>query len=218
MKDFFKFFSLNGILLGLLLSGCGQAPKEVDGQSVQILDVYLVHPLEINTDKEQQFYFRFKRQPKPDTNYLISVITMISFEEQKFSDIHEQILAESNFNKKLIDEKMLSYEISLIHYDKNGKPTPIDLSSRYINYKKLANGNIVSRFSSDEANFEAFSHANGGGKATNGETYHGDINGLARFIVQDKGGYYRLSLRALQQYPNYPKMKLAIEISPDVTK
>lgn len=41
---------------------------------------------------------------------------------------------------------------------------------------------------------------------------------LAYFNAPAKGGYYHLSVRALQDYRNYPKMKLAVKISPVVFK
>ena len=206
MKDFFKFFSLNGILLGLLLSGCGQAPKEVDGQPVQVLDVYLVHPLEINTDKEQQFYFRFKRQPDSDTDYLISAVAVLPSEYET----HDLFL-----NDELIKKKQMFFELELTHYDKEGKATPVGLR-QYLTHDSFAEGITDNKPQFVKKRFEGFQALSFWYGIEEG--YSGRANGLAHFNVSNKGGYYRLSIRALQQYRDYPRMKLAVHIAPDVVK
>ena len=214
MKDFFKFFSLNGIFLflGLLLSGCTQAPKEVNGQPVQVLDAYLVQPLEINTDKEQQLYFRFKGQPELNTDYLISAAV-----------VHPSVLSDDKtddkiywlLNEKLIKNKQMIFELELIHYDKEGKATPVGLR-QYLTHDSFTEGITDNKPHFVKKQFEGF-HALSF-KYGIEKGYSGRANGLAHFNVSNKGGYYRLSIRALQQYRDYPKMKLAVHIAPDVVK
>lgn len=208
-----KKYSLKKILAAFLmilpLAGCTQTPEEVGGQPVKVVETYLLYPLEISTDKEQQLYFRFKRQPDSNTKYLISAVVILP----SISSNDKEYEKYDNLNKKLIKEKMLSFELLLIHYNHKGKATPVSLS-QYIGLANLEESKAT-RIVSNGKNFEGFLASYTGNGVESG--YDGTVNGLATFTVPEKGGYYRLSLRTLKQYHDYPKMKLAVDISPEYT-
>lgn len=208
MKTRPKFFSfITSLFLGLFLAGCSQAPKEVDGKPVHVLDVFLAQPLEINTDKEQELYFRFKRQPDSDINYLISAVVIlpsISPDYEEYQDL----------DRKLVEEKMLPFEVALTYYDKDGKTFPVGLK-QYHSHDSIKAGITDYNLSFDKKRFDGFLAVYTGHGIEGG--YRGVANGLAVFNPEKRGGYYRLSIRALQQYRNYPKMKLGIYIAPEYT-
>lgn len=208
MKTLPKFFSfITSLFLGLFLAGCSQAPEEVDGKPVHVLEGTLVQPLEINTDKEQELYFRFKRQPDVDTDYLISAVAVMpsEYDYEKLGFL---------LNNKLVEDKRMSFELALTYYDKEGKATPIGLRQylTYEHYKSgMSNGSVFTK--QQFIGFNKFSFWYG-----IEENYSGRANGLAYFNTSKNDGYYRLSIRALQQYRDYPKMKLAVHIGPDIAK
>lgn len=188
------------------LAGCSKAPKEVDGQPVRVVDTYLFYPLEINTDKEQQLYFRFKRQPKLDKNYLISVVAVLP-------SVSSDDKTYWNLDYKLAKEKMLPFELSLAYYDKESKIIPVGLR------QYIANDSVTTEIKDKSASFnkkrfEGYIAAYSSRDIKNG--YFGVVNGLATFNP-NKDGYYRLSIRSLRDYRDYPEMKLAVNISPEYT-
>ncbi|QMT44978.1 hypothetical protein [Neisseria dentiae] len=209
-----KKHSLKKILAALLiilpLAGCSQAPKEVDGQPVRVVDTYLRQLLEINTDKEQQLYFRFKRQPDPkEDSYIISAVAVLP------SVLPDSALPDDKkywlLNDKLVKDKKMSFELELTYYGKDGKAQPVGLW-QYPEIGTLLKGEPYTGKKRFEGVFRA-SRSHG-----LEEGYNGRMNGLAIFNPLEKGGYYHLSIRALQDYRNYPKMKLAVDIAPVVAK
>ncbi|MCH4596897.1 hypothetical protein L7A47_31830, partial [Achromobacter xylosoxidans] len=47
----------------------------------------------------------------------------------------------------------------------------------------------------------------------NGEEFSIRENAMAWFLIQEKGGYYRLKIRPLQNFPNYPKLRLSVSVN-----
>lgn len=188
----------------LTLMGCTQTPKKVNGQPVKVVDSMLLHPLEINTDKEQQLYFRFRSQPDPkEDSYIISAVAIIP-DEYETPDFF--------LNDILIKEKKMSFELELTHYGKDGKAQPVGLRS----YSKIGTTLDDKSSVTSKKQFEGVRSSYFWYGIPNG--YNGRANGLAYFNSPAKGGYYHLTIRALQDYSNYPKMKLAVKISPVVFK
>lgn len=193
----------SAICLSLLLAlaACTQAPREVNGQPVQVIDgSTTLLPIEINTDKEQHLYFRFKRQPKPDDPYIISAVAILP-------DEYEILATEEKegffLNDILIKEKRMSFELELTHYDKNGKAEPVGLIP--------STGSIAPPAVFGKNRFEGINVAS----TSHGieEGYYGRVNGLAYIDRMREGGYYHLTIRSLDNYSDYPKMKLAVEVS-----
>lgn len=194
------------LLLSMLLAvaGCTQAPKEVNGHPVEVVGSQpLLRPLEINTDKEQHLYFRFKKQPAPDDPYIISAVAILpgEYETRDFF-----------LNDILIKEKRMSFELELTHYDKNGKATPvgliqpIELPEEPSMDKITPNPAVFGKNRFDGIHINSFSYGLEKG-------YYGRVNGLAYIDRIQEGGYYHLTIRSLDNYRDYPKMKLAVEIS-----
>lgn len=106
----------------------------------------------------------------------------------------------------------MSFELELTHYDKDGKAQPVGLrpySTIDTALKDKSSTTGKKRFEGMPSSYFWYGIPNG---------YNGRANGLAYFNTPEKGGYYHLTIRALQDYRNYPKMKLAVKIFPDVTK
>lgn len=188
---------LAALFIMLPLTACTQAPKEVNGQPVKVVDSMLLHPLAINTDKEQHLYFRFKRQPKPDDPYIISAVAILPDEYEILSTEEKEGFF---LNDILIKEKRMSFELELIHYDKDGKATPVGL---------IPPGPLPTVFGRHR--FEGVHVASTWHGIEEG--YSGRVNGLAYIDRIREGGYYHLTIRSLDDYRDYPKMKLAVRVS-----
>lgn len=185
--------------------------KEVNGKPVY--EVPFEQPLEINPDREQEFYFRFKEQPDPEINYVIRAIAMFPSQDEKYTNVDGD---NHEITDILIEEKKLSFEAALSHYDENHKETKVGLSPIYISYFNLQQKNPdkdhIVRFESNEKIFFAETLSLNS-KEIDGVEYAIRNNRIAHFIVQDEEGYYKLLIRPLQTYPNYPKLKLALYVS-----
>ncbi|OSI18217.1 hypothetical protein BWD09_03290 [Neisseria dentiae] len=210
------------LLLMLPLAACQKTPQElppmyVDGQPVHTVPFY--QPLEINPDKEQVFYFRFKKPQ--DMGKTVSVFASPIFpnsldnnskpipEYQKYDEL----------DRKLIDEKRLKFKLVLRHYDDNGKETAVGLreggSLDYVYYHLQQNRQDKSkpaRFESDEQYFVADYRDTRDTRQVKGETYLAHNVIAASFPVQEQGGYYKLMVTPLQQYPEYPELSMDIGV------
>lgn len=127
---------------------------------------------------------------------------------QQYPDYPELSL---DINDKLVKDKKMSFELELTYYGKDGKAQPVGLW-QYPEIGTLLKGEPYTGKKRFEGVFRA-SRSHG-----LEEGYNGRMNGLAIFNPLEKGGYYHLSIRALQDYRNYPKMKLAVDIAPVVAK
>ena len=208
--------------LTALLSACSQysdpykdVPKEVDGHPVY--EVPFEQPLVIDPKKEQVFYFKLKKKYLPKNqahNYTIYIMAMYPYKNKKYYDIEKGV----DMNNYLIENRMLKCETKLAHFDKNGKKTQIGLSDSHIYRSDLFDTPLeavnVPRFQSNQTQFIADTAISSPPpRVFDGEEYSIHENSMAYFLIQEKGGYYRLSIRASRQYPDYPKLKLAVYVS-----
>ena len=208
--------------LTALLSACSQygdpykdVPKEVDGHPVY--EVPFEQPLVIDPKKEQVFYFKLKKKYLPKNqahNYTIYIMVMYPYKNKKYYDVENGV----DMNDYLIENKMLKFETKLAHFDKNGKKTQIGLSDSHIYRSDLFDTPLeavnVPRFQSSQTQFIADTAISSPPpRVFDGEEYSIHENSMAYFLIQEKGGYYRLSIRASRQYPDYPKLKLAVYVS-----
>ena len=208
--------------LTALVSACSQygdpykdVPKEVDGHPVY--EVPFEQPLVIDPKKEQVFYFKLKKKPKaPETNYVVYIMVMYPINDKKYYDIDNGII----MNRTLIENKMLKFEAKLSHFDKNKIETKIGLNNKWIYYPDLLlHGNKnTPRFRSNHTQFVVETESSSPPpRIFDGEDYHVDKNEMAYFLIQETGGYYRFSIRALQRFPIYPKLKLSVYINTERT-
>ena len=208
--------------LTALVSACSQygdpykdVPKEVDGHPVY--EVPFEQPLVIDPKKEQVFYFKLKKKYLPKNqahNYTIYIMAMYPYKNKKYYDIEKGV----DMNNYLIENKMLKFETKLAHFDKNGKKTQIGLSDSHIYRSDLFDTPLeavnVPRFQSNQTQFIADTAISSPPpRVFDGEEYSIHKNEMAYFLIQEKGGYYRLSIRASHQYPDHPKLKLAVYVS-----
>ena len=205
--------------LTALLSACSQygdpykdVPKEVDGHPVY--EVPFEQPLIIDPKKEQVFYFKLKKKPKAlETNYAVYIIAMFPFEDKKYYDIEKGV----DMNDYLIENKLLNFETSLAHFDKGRKETQISLSNNFIHYAELPKINNsyknAVRFKNNQTQFVADENIALSSRTFNGEEFSIRENAMAWFLIQEKGGYYRLKIRPLQDFPNYPKLRLSVSVN-----
>jgi hypothetical protein len=108
--------------------------------------------------------------------------------------------------------------MSLQHYDEKGKETKVGLKEGSISYyydvlQKSADPKHPIRFESKEKYFTAKTADFLDSRKISNEDYLLNYIMAAGFLVQDMGGYYKLSVRPLKQYPDYPKLKLGIYIN-----
>ena len=201
------------------LSACSQygdpykdVPKEINGHPVY--EVPFEQPLNIDPKKEQVFYFKLKKKPKAlETNYAVYIMAMFPFEDKKYYDIEKGV----DMNDYLIENKLLNFETSLTHLDKNQKETQISLSNNFIHYAELPkiNNNYENaiRFKNNQTQFVADENTALSSRTFNGEEFSIRKNAMAWFLIQEKGGYYRLKIRPLQKFPNYPKLRLSVSVN-----
>lgn len=171
-------------------------------------------PLIIDPKKEQVFYFKLKKKPKAlETNYAVYIMAMFPFEDKKYYDIEKGV----DMNDYLIENKLLNFETSLTHLDKNQKETQISLSNNFIHYAELPkiNNDYMNavRFKNNQTQFVADENTALSSRTFNGEEFSIRKNAMAWFLIQEKGGYYRLKIRPLQKFPNYPKLRLSVSVN-----
>lgn len=215
MKNILKYILI--ILSGILTACTGQKniPAQINGQPVH--EVPFEQPLEINPDKEQVFYFRFKKQPETGQAFTVRAVTIMPSYFSLEGDI-PQYQKYKDLADKLVDEKQLQFEMSLFHYDDNGKETKVGLKNNYINYYydviyKSPDRKKPVRFESNEKYFIADAPESHDSIYIDDESYLVNYIEMAGFLIQDKGGYYKLSVRPLKTYPDYPKLKLAVYVN-----
>lgn len=209
------------LLSGILTACTGQKniPAQINGQPVH--EVPFEQPLEINPDKEQVFYFRFKKQPETGQAFTVRAVTIMPSYFSLEGDI-PQYQKYKDLADKLVDEKQLQFEMSLFHYGDNGKETKVGLKNNYINYYydviyKSPDRKKPVRFESNEKYFIANSVESNNATNIDGENYLMKYITTAGFLMQDKGGYYKLTVRPMKTYPEYPKLKLAVYVNVERT-
>ncbi|WP_373752931.1 hypothetical protein, partial [Neisseria weixii] len=69
------------------------------------------------------------------------------------------------------------------------------------------------RFESSEQYFDATSLNTHDTRKLNGQTYFVDNIIVASFPVQEQGGYYKLMVTPMQQYPEYPELSMDIRVT-----
>ena len=221
-------------LLMVLLSACSQygdpykdVPKEVDGHSVY--EVPFEQPLVIDPKKEQVFYFKLNKKfeignafnirtvvLRPDSNIVTKHI-VDGVEQYKTQEI-PKYAKYRNLHRELVEKEQLKFEMSLQHFDKQGKEVKVGLKEGSINYdldvlQKSADKKHPIRFESKEKYFTAKYPESGDSLEIDHEDYLSTNIIVAGFLIQDIGGYYKLTVRPLQQYPDYPKLKLGIYVN-----
>ncbi len=215
--------ALSCLLLMLPLAACQKTPQElppmyVDGQTVHTVPFY--QPLEINPDKEQTFYFRFKKPQ--DMGQAITVLAVPVFPH--YLDDNAKAIPEyqkyEDLDSKLIDDKRLKFKLVMRHYDNNGKETAVGLREGsdvdYIYYylqQQRQDKSKPARFESSEQYFNAIGINTRDARQINGKWYLANKLTVASFPVQEKGGYYKLVITPMQQYPDYPELNLDIGVS-----
>lgn len=206
------------ILLSGILTACTaqkNVPERIDGRPVY--EVPFEQPLEINPNKEQVFYFRFKKQPETGEAFTVRAVTIVPSYFSRAGDI-PQYQKYKDLADKLVDGKQLQFEMSLFHYDDKGKETKVGLKDSYINYytdvlQKSPDRKKPIRFESNEKYFAADAPESHDSIYIDDENYLVNYIEMAGFLIQDKGGYYKLTVRPLKTYPNYPKLKLAVYVN-----
>ncbi|QMT44979.1 hypothetical protein [Neisseria dentiae] len=210
------------VLLSGILAACQKTPQElppmyVDGQTVHTVPFY--QPLEINPDKEQTFYFRFKKPQDIGTTVTVFASPIFPSYFDKNGDIPEY-LPYKHLDRKLIDEKRLKFKLVLRHYDDNGKETAVGLREgsdiSYVYYQlqqQRQDKSKPARFESDEQYFDATSPNTRDTRQVKGETYLVSNIIVASFLIQEQGGYYKLMVTPLQQYPDYPELSMDIRVT-----
>ena len=221
-------------LLMVLLSACSQygdpykdVPKEVDGHPVY--EVPFEQPLVIDPKKEQVFYFKLNKKfeignafnirtvvLRPDSNIVTKHI-VDGVEQYKTQEI-PKYAKYRNLDRELVEKGLLQFEMSLQHFDKQGKEVKVGLKEGSINYdldvlQKSADKKHPIRFVSKEKYFTAKYPESGDSLEIDHEDYLSTNIIVAGFLIQDIGGYYKLTVRPLQQYPDYPKLKLGIYVN-----
>lgn len=208
------------------LSACSQyndpyknGPKEINGHPVY--EIPFEQPLIIDPQKEQVFYFKLNKKPKaPETNYVIYIMTMYPIDDNKYYDASKGL----DTNDILIKNKMLQFEANLSHFDSNNIETKIGLSNEWIyypdllQYKNKNKNGTVPRFQSELTQFTAdLASSIPPLRIFDNKKYGVHKNEMAYFLIQEEGGYYRLSIRSLKKFPDYPKLKLSVYISTERT-
>ena len=221
-------------LLMVLLSACSQygdpykdVPKEVDGHPVY--EVPFEQPLVIDPKKEQVFYFKLNKKfeignafniravvLRPDSNIVTKHI-VDGVEQYKTQEI-PKYAKYRNLDRELVEKGLLQFEMSLQHYDEKGKETKVGLKEGSISYyydvlQKSADPKHPIRFESKEKYFTAKYPESGDSLEIDHEDYLSTNIIVAGFLIQDIGGYYKLTVRPLKQYPDYPKLKLGIYVN-----
>ena len=205
--------------LTALLSACSQygdpykdVPKEVDGHPVY--EVPFEQPLVIDPKKEQVFYFKLKKKPKGlGQNYNVYIRAMYPFDDKKYYDISNGII----MNRILINKEMLEFEASITHFNQKNLETKISLNDTQINYFQLPkneyNHKEVSRFQSKQTQFLAkYLESSPPSRIVDKKEYSVNDYPIIWFLIQEKGGYYRLKIRPLKNFQDYPKLRIAVYI------
>lgn len=189
----------------------------VEGQPVHTVPFY--QPLEINPDKEQTFYFRFKKPQDIGTSITVFAVPIYPFYFDKSGDIPEY-QKYKDLDDKLIKEKNLKFKLVMRHYDDNGKETAVGLreggSLDYVYYhlqQQRQDKSKPARFESSEQYFNASHTDTYDSRDVNGETYQVADIIVATFPVQEQGGYYKLTVTPMQQYPDYPELSMDIGVA-----
>ncbi len=220
--------------LTALLSACSQygdpykdVPKEVDGHPVY--EVPFEQLLVIDPKKEQVFYFKLNKKfeigntfnirtvvLRPDSNIVTKHI-VDGVEQYKTQEI-PKYAKYRNLDRELVEKGLLQFEMSLQHFDKQGKEVKVGLKEGSISYyldvlQKSADKKHPIRFESKEKYFTAKYPDSLDNRKIGNEDYLSTNIIVAGFLIQDIGGYYKLTVRPLQQYPDYPKLKLGIYVN-----
>ena len=220
--------------LTALLSACSQygdpykdVPKEVDGHPVY--EVPFEQLLVIDPKKEQVFYFKLNKKfeigntfnirtvvLRPDSNIVTKHI-VDGVEQYKTQEI-PKYAKYRNLDRELVEKGLLQFEMSLQHFDKQGKEVKVGLKEGSISYyldvlQKSADKKHPIRFESKEKYFTAKYPDSLDNRKIGNEDYLSTNIIVAGFLIQDIGGYYKLTVRPLKQYPDYPKLKLGIYVN-----
>mgnify|MGYP000912821115 FL=1 len=216
------------------LSACSQygdpykdVPKEINGHPVY--EVPFEQPLIIDPKKEQVFYFKLNKKfeignpfnirtvvLRPDSNIVTKHI-VDGVEQYKTQEI-PKYAKYRNLDRELVEKGLLQFEMSLQHFDKQGKEVKVGLKEGSISYyldvlQKSANKKHPIRFESKEKYFTAKYPDSLDNRKIGNEDYLSTNIIVAGFLIQDIGGYYKLTVRPLKQYPDYPKLKLGIYVN-----